>query len=95
MNSEYEDLSGKTMKTRESEIRKFISNASYSNDMLKDKLDNIKFQARSVDQILETLQFQSKDTAIKSMYELLKYIEVLWNQMISLETVVIYKNLTK
>ena len=34
---------------------------------------------------------KTKDDALRILYETIKYIEVLWNQMIAYETTLIYK----
>ena len=81
--------------TKDGEVRRFIKDSSISMEDLKRKLDAVKKESKNCEKVLETMKVKTKDEAIRIMYEFMELIEILWNQMIALETVLIYKHQTK
>lgn len=79
------------VKTKDSEVRKFLKDSSISIDQLQGRLAKITKESKNSQIIWEVMGTESKDDALRICYETIKYIEVLWNQMIAYETSLLYK----
>mmetsp|Transcript_1901 Transcript_1901/g.1700 ORF Transcript_1901/g.1700 Transcript_1901/m.1700 type:complete len:422 (-) Transcript_1901:367-1632(-) len=77
--------------SKEDEIRNFIKSASVPIDQLQSKLNSITKESKDSQRICEYMKAKTKDDALRIMYETIKLVEVLWNQMIAYETTLIYK----
>lgn len=84
-----------TIATQLNNIQSFLVQQSVSTDTLKEKLNQINKESKSLSTIFEHCQFQTKEQAISTLYETLGLIEVLWNLMISYETTVLLKESNK
>ncbi|CAI2359719.1 unnamed protein product [Moneuplotes crassus] len=77
--------------TKEEEIKKFLRDSSIPIEKLQSRLNSITKYSKDSQIICQEMGCKTKDDALRILYETTKYIEVLWNQMIALETAMIYK----
>ena len=76
--------------TDEENLLNFINNNSSFSEIQK-KFDSIKEESKDANNVIEKLNWDHKNEAIIKMFETLSLIEVLWNQMIALELMIVYK----
>ncbi|CAI2359906.1 unnamed protein product [Moneuplotes crassus] len=77
--------------SKEEEIKKFLRDSSISIEKLQTQLNKITKESKDSQTICNFMGIKTKDDALRICYETIRYIEVLWNQMIALETSLIYK----
>ena len=77
--------------TKEDEVGNFLRSSSIPIEKLQQKLNMITKESKDSQRICEVMQTDTKDDALRILYETLKMTEVLWNQMIAYETALIYK----
>lgn len=91
--NEYERTSESEPRTTstEEQVKRYLRDSSIPIEKLQAQLSKITKESKDSQVIWDVMQARTKDDALRILYETLKYIEVLWNQMIAFETSLLYK----